>query len=69
MGDIATRFDREYGTETSCPKNEGRKHKPDWHTVSVEPDGDSFYVDVNCRYCGRSGCIGTDKRLEAAIDW
>jgi hypothetical protein len=63
------RFELEYGTENKCPKNKGRKHRPDWNKVTTEHDGSSFYLDVVCRYCGRSGCVGVANILEKAIDW
>lgn len=62
-------FEKEYGTETKCNKNKGKKHKPDWKNVTVDTDGGSFYLDVTCKHCGRSGCIGKAKQLEEAIDW
>jgi len=54
-----------------CPKNTngGHHHEPDWSSVSIEPDGDEMYIDVNCLHCGRSGCVGTKKTLAAGIDW
>jgi len=66
---FAKQYEREYGTEDKCPKNKGKAHRPDWHNVTMERDGNAFYLDVVCRYCGRSGCIGTVKKLEESVDW
>jgi len=66
---FSQKYAREYGTEDKCPKNGGRKHRPDWNKVTKEHDGSSFYLDVVCRYCGRSGCIGAANQLEKAINW
>jgi len=62
------RFEQEFGTEESCPQNDGGSHEPDWTSVHTEVDGDT-YVDVACKHCGRSGCIGTDKSLTSQISW
>ena len=51
-----------------CPKT-GKQHRPDWRTVNIESDGEEVYADVNCLYCGRSGCVGTVKLLEETIQW
>ncbi len=45
------------------------KHHPDWHSVSVQYNGDGCYVDVNCIRCGVSGCVGSHKTLAEAITW
>jgi hypothetical protein len=54
-----------------CPKasKPWGRHLPDWTTAHVEVDGGEFYVDVNCKLCGRSGCVGTAKLLVAGINW
>jgi hypothetical protein len=44
------------------------EHDPDWDTVVVTHDGE-IYIDVTCKKCGRSGCIGTQKTLESDINW
>jgi hypothetical protein len=62
-------FNREYGTENSCPKNRGKKHIPNWRTTTTDHDGSSFYLDVTCKYCGRSGCVGSLKKLEESVNW
>jgi hypothetical protein len=58
--------------DQTCPKNPdgpGEPHSPDWTTISVEYDGGEAYIEVNCRFCGGSGCIGTDKLLQDGITW
>jgi|TARA_Y100000310_G_scaffold262645_1_gene272381 hypothetical protein len=45
------------------------QHEPDWHSVSTHYDGDTLYIDVNCKHCGLSGCVGTDKTLAEDITW
>jgi hypothetical protein len=49
-----------------CPKT-NKRHVPDYNTVTTEWDGDTLYVDVNCKDCGRSGCVG--KVNEEEITW
>ena len=49
-----------------CPKTQ-KRHIPDYKSVSTEWDGDALYVDVNCKDCGRSGCI--TKVNEDEINW
>lgn len=44
-------------------------HTPDWKSISLEWDGDDLYVDVACKDCGQSGCVGTAKTLEEDISW
>ena len=46
-----------------------KAHVPDWKTVSTNFDGEDLYVDVNCKDCGKSGCVGTHKTLAAGICW
>lgn len=50
-----------------CPKT-GKLHSPDWSTLHVEHDGEA-YVDVNCKDCGRSGCVGSSLTLAEDISW
>jgi hypothetical protein len=50
-----------------CPST-GKKHKPDWDTLNVTHDGE-VYIDINCKDCGRSGCVGSQKTLEEGISW
>jgi hypothetical protein len=45
------------------------KHEPDWRTAYTTYDGDEEYLDVACRKCGESGCIGTTKTISAGICW
>jgi len=33
------------------------QHEPDLKTLHIEYDGDTAYIDVNCKHCGDSGCI------------
>ena len=54
--------------EDICPDSETGEHEPDWSTVFVEHDGET-YIDVNCKLCGRSGCIGSEKTLKENISW
>jgi hypothetical protein len=51
-----------------CPTT-GKRHKPDWSTVTEEIDGGTSYVDVLCANCGRSGCVGAIQLLEKEINW
>ena len=44
-------------------------HEPDWSSVTIEEDGGEVYIDVKCRLCGRSGCIGTVKKVTQNICW
>ena len=46
-----------------------QRHLPNWNSVSVEQDGGETYIDVTCRCCGRSGCVGTTKTLSDGINW
>jgi len=43
-------------------------HEPDWQAVSVTFDGET-YIDITCKKCGASGCIGSQKTLEKDIQW
>ena len=52
-----------------CPNSEDNKHEPDWLSVTTEYDGNQLYVDVNCKHCGKSGCIGTASSLKDNISW
>jgi len=51
-----------------CPKNNGQRHVPDWNSVSITHDGET-HIDVNCKLCGRSGCIGIAEDMEKDIRW
>jgi hypothetical protein len=44
-------------------------HDPDWSSVTVTSDGGQLYVDVNCKLCGLSGCIGTHETLKSSVQW
>lgn len=54
----------------TCPqgKDADWKHVPDWQSVTVSFDGET-YIDINCKNCGRSGCLGTSKTLAENICW
>ena len=52
-----------------CEKGTDGIHEPDWSSVSIEHDGDETYIDINCKHCGRSGCVGSEKTLERDIQW
>ncbi len=62
----------EYGTYTEidveCEKSPSGLHEPDWDSLNVNRD-DNIYIDVNCKHCGISGCVGTQKTLEENICW
>ena len=51
-----------------CPKAAGG-HEPDMHSAHITSDGGEQYVDVNCKHCGRSGCLGTLSDLVANVQW
>lgn len=61
------RIEQESETDESCPQDDGG-HEPDWTSAHVEFDGEA-YLDVNCKHCGRSGCIGSEKSLTEQISW
>lgn len=58
-----------YDEDDFCPKNPKNGHNPDWKSISVDSDGGEIYVDVCCKDCGRSGCLGTAKQLAKDISW
>lgn len=60
-------FEQEFGTDESCPRNHGG-HEPDWSSAHVEFDGGA-YLDVVCKHCGRSGCVGPVKALASETSW
>lgn len=60
-------FEKQLGSEGSCPRNRAG-HAPDWASAHIEFDGDA-YVDVICRHCGRSGCIGPEKAVASGTSW
>jgi hypothetical protein len=47
----------------------GKIHEPNWNNISVEFDGLDKYVDVPCKDCGRSGCVGNMEMLKKGIIW
>ena len=47
------------------------KHEPDWTTLTINRTGWyglPVYVDVSCKRCGQSGCIGTNNTMEVTWD-
>jgi len=54
--------------DDTCPVD-GKDHRPNWKSVSIEQDGGETYIDVTCVKCGRSGCVGTTKTLGDGINW
>jgi hypothetical protein len=57
--------DADCDTTVFCPQSDDFKHEPD--PASVKPAdgagkgrGTDWIIDVNCRYCGRSGSIRFD---------
>ena len=60
-------FEQRFGIEDRCPKNDGG-HRPDWNTTHIECDVE-MYVDVACKHCGQSGCIGSEAKLTEEISW
>lgn len=55
--------------DDACSKSPTGRHEPDWKTVTTESDGGTLYIDVCCKYCGTSGCVGTSKTLADDICW
>jgi hypothetical protein len=43
---------------THCQESEDGKHEADPGTFHLERDRNKVYLDVNCRNCGQSGCVG-----------
>lgn len=54
--------------EDYCPKSEENQHEPDWNTITITHDVIT-YVDVSCKHCGVSGCVGSEKTLIKNICW
>ena len=54
--------------DDECPES-NNGHEPDWNTLKVESDGGEYYIDVNCKLCGRSGCVGNTQTLANEISW
>ena len=55
--------------EEYCPSSPSEVHIPDWHTLTTDFDGETLYLDVNCKYCGKSGCVGKEDTLAKNINW
>lgn len=51
------------------PEPETCDHEPDWATVGVTRQSGEIYIDVDCKKCGMSGCIGTSETLTDDINW
>lgn len=51
-----------------CPST-NKRHEPAMESASLQWDGDTLYVDVNCTHCGRSGCLGKFDTLTKEISW
>ena len=54
--------------DETCEGSKDGKHEPDWNSVSVCHDVDT-YIDVNCKHCGQSGCVGNEETLKQDISW
>lgn len=56
-----------------CPVNRAKKgkdgHEPDWSSTTVTHNGGETYIDVSCKHCGYSGCLGTSTTLNALVTW
>lgn len=52
---------------THCQESEDGQHKTDINTFHLERDGKGIYLDVNCKFCGQSGCV--DKFNAEEIVW
>ena len=57
-------------TEIDVPPctNPNGHHEPNWDTVHIDVDGDA-YLDVNCRHCGKTGCLGSVNNLLDNLSW
>ena len=53
--------------EENCEGSPNGKHDPDPSTFHLERDGGGVYLDVNCKWCGRSGCVGRYHKSE--VNW
>lgn len=67
------RPDSDYGTEDDCRKAPHGCHVPDFKTLQLAIDGGYHYFDINCIYCGRSGCAGNINqvadKLSNGVQW
>jgi len=55
--------------ETTGICTTGKLHEPDWDSVTPTWDHGRLFLDVSCKHCGRSGCVGTSLTLQSGIDW
>ena len=67
VNDVPEPDDDDLNEDDICPVT-GKRHHPDWQSLTVEHDGET-YLDVSCVNCGRSGCVGTTKTLGNDINW
>ena len=44
-------------------------HEPDWNSVQVNHEEVETYIDINCIFCGMSGCVGNERTLTNDINW
>jgi hypothetical protein len=54
--------------ENICPET-GKPHILDWNDLGITSDGGELYLDISCKNCGKSGCVGRIKYLENKITW
>lgn len=62
----------DHGTDDLCAGsgNRGLPHVPVWESAQVNHDSlDKIYVDVTCKWCGRSGCLAAIDKDADEIDW
>ena len=51
-----------------CQEATDGKHEAGLHTLYAFHDDTGIYVDVNCRLCGQSGCVGRFDFTEVTWD-
>lgn len=69
---ILTRFEMSDESQDVCKAAPHGQHAPDLSTITLTSDGGEFYLDVNCQYCGTSGCIAGPvalKKLTSEVSW
>jgi len=55
--------------EIECKASPTGLHEPDWNSVTITHSQGDVFIDVNCKHCGTSGCIGTNETLDKGIQW
>lgn len=55
--------------DQQCLATPDRRHVVNWQSLSVQPDGGDYYIDVNCAACGKSGCLGSAADLAVHVSW